>query len=397
MKKLKEEFNLLKTTRVPHLTLVYNFNSKISDYKLAKIIKETASDYENLDFLYEGWDSKETENGHVFTFKIKPSDALKNFRDELYQNIKDVIVEDPRTKAFNQDSKDTFWYHASVATRLSSSKAKTMETTTKTNMGFVDKIQDTLKGNPAIPRNVKPAIFPSQVHRIPILKSSKIRYEYDKFTDKILKRHQALSLIYKKETLSAFRLHQGLEAKPHKLKDQTWLVSDTHFNHKNIIGFCGRPFSNIREMNKILISNWNTTVKPQDHVYFLGDLNSWRDHHSKEHWLKKLNGDIEFIFGNHETDLRNTKEYKKISHKGYKFLLTHIPDPDPAKVSKSYPLNWRGWIVHGHKHNGNCDLYPLINQKKKTINLSVEMIKYTPISLDKIVELIQTKEKRMVL
>ena len=51
-----------------------------------------------------------------------------------------------------------------------------------------------------------------------------------------------------------------------------YFISDTHFNHNNIIKYCNRPFKSINEMNQTIINNWNKTVKADDEIYHLGDL-----------------------------------------------------------------------------------------------------------------------------
>lgn len=42
---------------------------------------------------------------------------------------------------------------------------------------------------------------------------------------------------------------------------RTFCISDTHFNHDNIISYCGRSFSSLEEMNNRLITNWNEIVQ----------------------------------------------------------------------------------------------------------------------------------------
>ena len=54
--------------------------------------------------------------------------------------------------------------------------------------------------------------------------------------------------------------------------EKTFFVSDTHFNHTNIIKYCNRPFNNADEMDAALIKNWNTKVPKDGIVYHLGDF-----------------------------------------------------------------------------------------------------------------------------
>lgn len=39
-----------------------------------------------------------------------------------------------------------------------------------------------------------------------------------------------------------------------------YFTADTHFGHVNVIKMSNRPFADINEMNKTLITNWNSFV-----------------------------------------------------------------------------------------------------------------------------------------
>ncbi len=51
----------------------------------------------------------------------------------------------------------------------------------------------------------------------------------------------------------------------------TWIISDTHFGHKNIIKYCDRPLNH----NELMIEQWGDLIKWQDNVLHLGDLAVW--------------------------------------------------------------------------------------------------------------------------
>jgi calcineurin-like phosphoesterase family protein len=48
----------------------------------------------------------------------------------------------------------------------------------------------------------------------------------------------------------------------------TWLISDTHFGHGNIVQYANRPARH----NEIMLENWWATVQPDDTVLHLGDI-----------------------------------------------------------------------------------------------------------------------------
>ena len=48
----------------------------------------------------------------------------------------------------------------------------------------------------------------------------------------------------------------------------TWVVSDTHFGHDNIVGFCHRP----EDHEQVMIAEWRKEVPDDATVLHLGDL-----------------------------------------------------------------------------------------------------------------------------
>lgn len=53
---------------------------------------------------------------------------------------------------------------------------------------------------------------------------------------------------------------------------KTFLTADLHFSHRNIIRFCKRPFTDVNQMDQVLVNNWNDVVQPDDLVYVVGDF-----------------------------------------------------------------------------------------------------------------------------
>jgi len=369
--RLKREirrFTRLSEIKYWHVTLIYNFRPKegITSWDLAKIISKVASKYslKDLWFYYDGFEFNKAKHGYVFAFKIKPSPKLRKLRAELYNHLRPYIVERPDVKAYNDASEDNFWFHATIGYRLSERHYKLLLDLAKT----IDEY------------------FLAYPLRITLLRNSRIAYEYDITTNKILSREEALSRRMYSEMVKSYRRIFNLESpatSPATNPSTIWLISDTHFDHENIIKYCARPFADVKEMNTVLLKNWNNTVKDIDTVYFLGDMSFGRGSRDPLYWLQRLKGQVRYVRGNHER-IPIGKEYEIIEYKGYKFLLVH----DPERV-KSFD----GWIIHGHVHNNKLRKYPFINAKRRTINVCVEVINYKPISLDEIIKLIQQYER----
>jgi calcineurin-like phosphoesterase family protein len=180
---------------------------------------------------------------------------------------------------------------------------------------------------------------------------------------------------------------------------EIFIISDTHFNHANIIRYCDRPFKDVGEMNERMIENWNKVVTPQDIVYHLGDVYFSKHWKSKskpeldppkddresyaEQCLARLNGKKRLIGGNHDNlkDPILQKYFKKIGiwrqFTEFGLLLTHVPVHESCfnegKVGESRKFDVN---VHGHVHQNSL-------RDKRYKNVSVEMINYTPITFIK--------------
>ena len=398
---LKSELHLSKTHKVPHLTLVYDFRpNDMAPYKIAEIIKNTAKKYGRLRYRYNGYEVKQGANGYVFGFKIEPSPELRKFRYELHENLAQYISEDSRTASFNAKSEHEYWFHSAIAFRMGSSSARRAEDFINGifHEPFLTGLFKLVLGQKGV-RQITNShlIIDSEAIRIPIIMRQRIAYEYDTLLGQILNRKEALSGYYKKQTLSKYRELENLEVKKssHRTNPTTWLISDTHFYHEPIISFTSRPFYDIREMNEVLMNNWNNLISPKDTVYFLGDLALGRDRDPPkrakpeltETYEHKLNGKKVFINGNHDPADFGEKS-KIIEHSGIKFMLVH--DPKDAK-------EFDGWVIHGHTHNSDLVNTPFINFDKKRINVSVELIGYKPIDFDKVVKLIKNPMKKNIL
>ena len=161
-------------------------------------------------------------------------------------------------------------------------------------------------------------------------------------------------------------------------------ISDTHFGHTNswakfkLADGCTpmRPFTSTEEMDEVMVSNWNSVVRPQDHVYHLGDVCISKKSLSI---VTRLNGHKRLVRGNH--DIFKTKDYLDVGFKEiygvrvfteHNLILSHIPlHPDSLK---SRP--WKN--IHGHLHANtvqgeDAGLYRCV---------SVEQVNYTPVLLE---------------
>lgn len=153
-----------------------------------------------------------------------------------------------------------------------------------------------------------------------------------------------------------------------------YVISDTHFDHNNIIDYANRPFNTVEEMNSHMVEEWNKIVKDNDVIIHMGDFAMAKQTRVEE-IISNLNGNILFIKGNHDNMSEYTFSYPYVEsailhHKGYRYYCCHRME----NVLES----WKHWKLVGHTHNKK----PFIDYDNKLINLSVECIGYKPLSLN---------------
>lgn len=180
-----------------------------------------------------------------------------------------------------------------------------------------------------------------------------------------------------------------------------FFISDHHFGHEKPYNtflredgqFLRHEFANANEGDEAMIERHNAVVKPNDRVYFVGDVCFHKRHLEK---VGRMSGRKVLIRGNHDTlELKDYAKYFDDVRGVHQFdgvLISHIPTHPDC-------LGRWGFNVHGHLHWNVVPFWPLtmrsIDPKAQILvgagepdpryfNVSVERINYTPISLEQV-------------
>lgn len=177
-----------------------------------------------------------------------------------------------------------------------------------------------------------------------------------------------------------------------------WFTSDTHFFHDKEFLFGERGFDTTGDMVEEIIKKWNETIAPDDIVYHLGDV-ILSDTDRGIEALKRLNGQIHIIRGNHDTDAKIEK-YKEcsnvvsiewstmIKYRKIHFYLSHFPSITRSIDDKP---NKQGIInLHGHTHQNTNFLF---EDNPYVYHVGMDSHNLTPIKIDDIIEEISSKKQ----
>lgn len=180
-----------------------------------------------------------------------------------------------------------------------------------------------------------------------------------------------------------------------------YFTSDLHFWHTNVIEFCSRPWPDVESMNAGLIENWNKTVTEDDEVYMLGDM-FFSGTQRSAIILKQLRGKKYWIMGNH--DWGKIKKHRAVEF-GIEWMcdkfcvrigredvkLSHFPyagSGDHTEMERYTEHRYEddgGWLLCGHVHQ-------MWKQKKRMINVGVDVWDYKPVAEAEILKLIESEQ-----
>lgn len=217
------------------------------------------------------------------------------------------------------------------------------------------------------------------------------------------------------------------------ITEDTWIISDTHFGHDNVLQFepCrleSMKEKGFRDQNEWLIHNWNSVVKENDLVLHLGDFLFMKKGLSNATGgqtfiqvfasiVERLNGRIVMIVGNHDYRyIQKFKNYEKNNPNkfqliegvpafsentevsglireinGKKVFFSHYPliSEDPYTRGKSkdsrdfmaqiYKTENCDLCIHGHLHSN--DEYKSAEERLRERNVSLEKTSFKPVKL----------------
>lgn len=175
-----------------------------------------------------------------------------------------------------------------------------------------------------------------------------------------------------------------------------YLTSDTHFGHRNIIGYCNRPYTDVDEMDEALVERWNDTVRPTDEIWHLGDV-AMGELEQTLQIVRRLHGRKYLVPGNHDrcwTGLTRHHEWTDfytglgftllpgqttLQVGGVEALVCHFPYRDPSLVQERYakhrPIDEGQWLLHGHVHDE-------WQRRGRMTNVGVDVWDQRPVHLD---------------
>lgn len=183
-----------------------------------------------------------------------------------------------------------------------------------------------------------------------------------------------------------------------------YFTSDPHVGHRNIIKYCGRPFTNVDEMDAALEAAWRGVIGDDDDVLVVGDVAMGRRTETLPRY-GALPGRKLLVCGNHDGPFRRDgvaqpkaeqqyldAGFDEILHGTHRIrigrrrvLISHFPYRGDSHEHDRYvehrPIDQGEWLIHGHVHD-------LWRQRGRMINVGVDAWAGAPVPLETIAAMI---------
>ena len=165
----------------------------------------------------------------------------------------------------------------------------------------------------------------------------------------------------------------------------TWIWSDLHLHHRNIIRYCNRPFETVDAMNEALLTAWRETVGEADTIVCGGDIalaGALEGNRLAE--VRAMPGRKLLVRGNHDFDRKGRAADTGCDETWMTLVVTG--DPPLLVTHMAMSAVPEGTVnVHGHVHNNE----PL--RAGPYVNICVEHTEYRPLPLDAVRRLAQAR------
>lgn len=176
-----------------------------------------------------------------------------------------------------------------------------------------------------------------------------------------------------------------------------FFTADTHFGHARIIDHCRRPFTNVDEMDEVLIARWNGRVGDDDTIYHLGDF-TLKSRGFARRMFRRLRGRVK-VLGlpwHHDKGWVPGKvgfsDFCSASGHPVEILpplltLRFPGVPCGVLTLSHYPMaQWEAsyygaWQLHGHSHGAHRGTGSLLD-------VGVDVHDHAPVALAELAELI---------
>lgn len=178
------------------------------------------------------------------------------------------------------------------------------------------------------------------------------------------------------------------------IQENVYFVSNTMFGDEFYSNL--RGYSSVGQMNDDLISSWNSVVSTRDIVYHLGNF-STLDKKNVEHVLKRLNGRLNLIVG--ESDTNDTVLSQRKYFKSTNYKLNILVDDYNISLNSHPQVYWNrfedtnSFHFYGHYPEGNKikDPFSMWNAKSLCVDIDDNKINYRPIEFRDAIDYIKLK------